>query len=222
MRGSEINAVAINVGPPDAPSDTLWVAFFVPRAQGNTLRAFLTSIREKWDADTAAAAIRDRFARAGLRHVVAYTATADGVQPDPRYLLGIALPAWKIPRWSAGTPSRNLGRHAESWAALQSKLNALARRYHVRARLVRAEPLGKTPVVWILTRQPGRFLTSRGFDAVERLLAFRRARYDGVFIGLVSQRRAAFVVWASYRGRPGEGCGAHGRIYGVDRLCSSS
>ena len=221
MRGSEIDRLQINIGPPDAPQDTLWLAFFVPRAQSNTLPDFLTSIREKWDAHVAAPAIRDTFVRAGLRRVVAYSDVPDGAEPDPESLFGIALPSWGIRRWATGAPSRNLGKHAESWRALQSKLSAIARRYHVRARLVRAEPLGKAPVVWILTRRPRQFLTSRGFDAVERLLHFREARYDGVFIGLVSPQRLALLVWASYRGRQGEGCGVHGRLYGADRLCSS-
>lgn len=221
MRGSEIDSLQINVAPPDAPTDALWLAFFVPRAQENTLPDFLTYAREKWDANVAAAAIRDSFIGRRLRRVVAYDAVPDGVQPDPQYLFGIALPRWGISRWQTGAPSRNLGRRAESWRALQSKLSVLARRNHVRATLVRDEPLGKAPVVWILTRHPGPFLTRHGFDAVERLLHFREARYDGVFIGLVSPRRAALLVWASYRGRVGEGCGVHGRIFGAERLCPS-
>jgi hypothetical protein len=157
-----------------------------------------------------------------LRRVVAYEAVAPGVRPDPSALYGIALPKWGIKRWTTGAPSRNLGKHADTWPVLQAKLRTLALRYHVKTTLVRYEPFGKAPLVWISTPKAARFLTSGGFQAYERTLHFGEARYDGEFIGLVSQQPVAgFAVWATYRGRQGTGCGSYRRIPGMDRLCPS-
>jgi hypothetical protein len=221
MRGSEIGSIRILEGPPDAPTNTLWLAIYVPRPKVDTLPGFLIETREKWDAAIAAAAIRDSFVRARLRRVVAYQELWPLAEPNAERLYGIALPAWGIKRWETGAPSRNLGRHAESWPVLQAKLNALSRRYHVKTTLVRFEPLAKAPLVWIWTPQPGRFVLAGGFDAYKRALHFGQARYEGVFIVLVARGSAALAAWAEYRGRQGEGCGGYHRIRGADRICPS-
>ena len=221
MPGTEIGSVQVIERPPDAPADTLWLAITVPRPAGKTLASFLIEPREKWDANIAAAAIRDAFVQAGLPRVVAYDAIPPGVQPDPNSLYGIALPKWGIRRWSTGAPSRNLGKRGDSWPVLEAKLRTLARRFHAKTTLVRYEPLGKAPLVWISTPKPARFIGAGGFLAYERALHFREARYDGVFIGLVSQPVSALLVWATYRGRAGEGCGQYQRIRGANDICPS-
>jgi hypothetical protein len=221
MPGTLIGSIQIVDHPPDAPSDTVWLAITVPRATGQTLASFLIEPREKWDAELAAAAIRDGFVRFGLRRVVAYDAIPPGVQLDPNNLYGIALPRWGIRRWTTGAPSRNLGKHGDSWPVLQAKLKTLARRYQTRTTLVRYEPLGNAPLVWISTPKPARFIAAGGFQAYERTLYYREARYDGVFIGLVSQPVTALLVWATYRGRQGEGCGVYRRLRGANEVCPS-
>lgn len=218
MPGTLIRSIQINAQPPDAPSDTVWLAITVPHPpNAQTLRSFLVYARGKWEAEIAAPAIRDRFVRLGLRHVVAY----GGAQSEPRALVGIALPRWGIRRWTTGAPSRNLGKRADAWPVLQAKLVALARKYRVKTSLVRYEPLGKAPLVWISTPRAARFIAAGGFAAYERALHFREARYDGIFIALIVPRRAALLVSATYRGRQGEGCGEFRRIRGAERICPS-
>jgi hypothetical protein len=221
MPGTEIRSIQILDQPPDAPSDTVWLAIYVPQPTGRTLASFLVETRSKWDADIAAGAIRDGFVRAGLRRVVAYNVIPPGVKADPSYLFGVALPKWGIKRWTTGAPSRNLGKRGDSWPILRARLKALSLRYHVKTTLVRYEPLGKAPLVWISTPKAARFLRVGGFEAYERALHFGDARYDGVFIGLVSQPVVALAAWAVYRGRQGLGCGGFGRLPGADKICPS-
>jgi hypothetical protein len=222
MPSTLIGAIQINEHPPDAPSDTVWLAITVPRpSTAQTLANFLIEVRGQWDSDIAAAAIRDGFVRSGLRRIVAYDTIWPGVQPDPNDLYGIALPRWGIKRWETGAPSRNLGKRGDSWPVLQAKLNALSRRYQVKTTLTRYQPLGKAPLIWISTPRAARFLAAGGFQAYERTLHFREARYDGVFIVLISPPVAALAVFATYRGRQGEGCGGYHQIRGANKICPS-
>ena len=221
MPGTAIESVQIGEHPLDAPSDTIWLAITLPRTTAKTLASFLVDARGRWEADIAAAAIRDGFVRLGLRRVVAYGAFPPGVQPDPNALFGIALPGWGIKRWMTGAPSRNLGLHADSWPVLAAKLKALAGRYHVKTSLVRYQPLGKAPMIWISTPRAARFLGAGGFQAYERALHFRAADYDGVFIGLVAPGTAALYAEATYRGRQSEGCGGWHQIRGANKICPS-
>jgi len=222
MPGTLIESVQINEHPPDAPSDTVWLAITVPRpTTAQTLANFLVETRGKWDSDIAAAAIRDGLVGSGLRRVVAYDTIWPGVQPDPNDLYGIALPKWGIRRWATGAPSRNLGKRGDSWPVLQAKLNALSRRYHIKTTVVRYQPLGKAPLIWISTPKAARFLAAGGFQAYEYTLHFGEARYDGVFIGLVSEPVAALAVFATYRGRQGQGCGGYHQIRGANKICPS-
>jgi hypothetical protein len=221
MPGTAIKSVEIHAQPPDAPPTTAWLTIAIPYPSAQTITSFLVSTRGRWEAHIAAAAVRDKFVQLGLRRVVAYDAIPPGTQPDPDSLFGIALPSWGIRRWMTGAPSRNLGKRADTWPVLQAKLSRLAKKYRVRAELVRYQPLGKAPLVWIKTPAPGRFAVSGGFEALERTLHFREARYDGVFIGLIRPYRAGLLVWASYRGRPGEGCGWFHAFRGTSRICPS-
>jgi len=102
---------------------------------------------------------------------------------------------------------------------LRGKLVALARKYRVKTSLVRYEPLGKAPLVWISTSRAARFIAAGGFAAHERALHFHEARYDGMFIALVVPHRTAVYVSAAYRGRWSEGCGEFRRIRGAERIC---
>jgi hypothetical protein len=219
MPGSVIESVQIVEHPPDSPSATIWLAITIPRATDQTLASFLVDARGRWEADIAAAAIRDGFVRLGLRHVVAYERIWPGVQPDPNYLYGIALPRWGINRWTTGAPSRNLGLHADSWPVLAARLRGLSARYHAKTTLARYQPLSKAPMVWISTPRAARFLAAGGFQAYKRALHFGEARYDGVFIGLIAPRTAALYVEATYRGRQGEGCGGWRQIRGANKIC---
>jgi hypothetical protein len=219
MPGTVIRGIEIEEQPPDAPANTLWLVIRVPHA---TARAkWMDEIRGGWEAGVASAAIRDRFARLGLRHVAAYDRLPLGVTPDPQSLFGIALPSWGIRRWTTGAPSRNLGKHAGSWAALQAKLVTLSRRYHVFTHLARYEPLGKAPRVTVAPAKPSRFLVGHGFDAYERALHVHAARYDGVWLEVVTRTGARLATFYSHRGREGEGCAYVGVIRGVDRICPS-
>ena len=221
MPGTAIKSVQINDQPPDAPPGTAWLAITVAYPKPQTLPAFLVHTRGRWEADVAAAAIRDRFVQLGLRRVVAYDTLPPGADPDPNALFGIALPRWGIKRWATGAPSHNLGKHADSWAVLQAKLATLAKKYRVRATLTRYQPLGKAPLVWVTTRLPARFIAAGGFESLERILHLREARYDGVFVGLLNPYKAGLLVWTSHRGRPGEGCGWFHPFRGIDRICPS-
>ena len=222
MPGTPIESIQVNEQPPDAPSDTLWLSITLPRPAGQSFAGFVGEIRGKWDAGIAAGAIRDAFIRAGLRRVVGYEERFPGVQPDPNYLYGIALPSWGIRRWTTGAPSRNLGKRADRWPVLQAKLNALSLRYHVKTRLVRYEPLGKAPLVVVSSPTPARFLAAGGFQAYERVLHYHEARYDGIFLELVTPTKsAAVLVFATYRTRWSEGCGMWHRIRGASKVCAS-
>lgn len=221
MPGTLIRSIKINAQPPDAPSDTVWLAITISYPRAQTLRSFLVYARGKWEAEILAPAIRDRFVRLGLRPVVAYDAVRPGAQPDPRALVGIALPRWGIRRWTTGAPSRNLGKRADTWPALQAKLLRLAKKYGVKTSLIRYEPLGKAPLIWISTSRAVRFIAAGGFADYERALHFHEARYDGMFIVLLVPRRTALYVSAAYRGRWSEGCGEFRRIRGAERICPS-
>ena len=221
MPGAVIESVQIVQHPLDAPSDTVWLAITVPRATAQTLASFLVDARGRWDANIAAGAIRDGFVRLGLRRVVAYDQIPPRAQLDPNDLYGIALPRWGIKRWTTGAPSRNLGRHADSWPVLAAKLKTLSGRYHVKTTLARYQPLGKAPMIWISTRRAARFLAVGGFQPYKRALHFGEARYDGVFIGLVAPGTAALYAEATYRGRQGDGCGEWHQIRGANTICPS-
>jgi hypothetical protein len=221
MPGAVIASVQIFEHPPDAPSDTIWLAITIPRRSDQSLASFRLYARGTWEADVAAAAIRDGFVRLGLRRVVAYERLWRGGRPDASHLFGIALPRWGITRWTTGAPSRNLGLHGDSWPLLAAKLRGLSARYQVKTTLTRYRPLGKAPMIWISTPRAARFLAAGGFKAYEHALHFRLATYDGVFIGLVVPRTAALYVEATYRGRQGEGCGGWHQIRGADKICPS-
>lgn len=221
MPGTVIESVRIVEHPLDAPDDTVWLAITVPRATGQTLANFILDARSRWEANIAAGAIRDGFVHLGLRRVVAYNQFPPGAQLDPNALFGIALPRWGIRRWTTGAPSRNLGLHADRWAVLAAKLKTLSSRYHVKTTLARYQPLGKAPMVWVSTPQAARFIAAGGFQAYERTLHFGEARYDGVFVGLVTPGRAALYAEATYRGRQGDGCGGWHAIRGANKICPS-
>jgi hypothetical protein len=221
MPGSLIQAVQILQQPPDAPPETLWLAITVPRATNLSSISLFRDTRGKWEANLAAGAIRDDFDRLGLGHVVAYEELPPGAEPSSDYLFGIARPKWEVRRWTDGAPSRNLGKRAGSWQVLQAKLRALTRRYRVRTVLTRYEPLGKAPLVSIFTPRAAGFLAAGGFDAYERVLHVRQARYDGVLLQLATPIGARLVVFTTYRARQGQGCSRYGQMAGASRFCHS-
>jgi hypothetical protein len=162
LPGTAIRGVALRDHAPQAPPAALWLAFTL--AYPTTPRAVtLAYTRARWEADIAAAAVRDVFSQFGLAHVVAYEALSVGAQPDPVQLFGIARPEWGVPRWSAEPGSAaTLGLGVPSWTQLQASLAALARRFGMRTRLERYEPLGRAPVVTVTTDLPGPFIDAGG------------------------------------------------------------
>lgn len=212
MPGTRIESVLISERPPDAPAEAVWLAITIPAAPRAPGVASLGYTRAKWEADLAAAAIRDGFVRLGLRRVVAYQTLTHGAQPDVSRLFGIARPEWNVRRWSTGAAPRTLGRGVGTWAALQARLSSLSRRFGVTARLERYNPFGKAPVVTVTAIRAGRFIDAGGVRAYQRALRFGGAVYDGVFLELVTGSGAARQVFVVDRGRRSSGCSAFGRI----------
>jgi hypothetical protein len=212
MPGTRIESVLISERAPDAPAEALWLAVTIPAPPRAPGAASLLYTRAKWEADVAAAAVRDGFVRLGLRHVVAYQTLTHGAQPDVSRLFGIARPEWKVRRWSTGAAPRTLGRGAGTWAALQARLSSLSRRFGVTARLERYNPFGKAPVVTVTASRAGRFVDAGGLRAYQRALRFDGAVYDGVFLELDARSGAARQVFVVDRGRRSSGCSAFGRI----------
>ncbi|MBA2526491.1 MAG: hypothetical protein H0V18_12040 [Pyrinomonadaceae bacterium] len=212
MPGTAIESVQILEQPPDAPADALWLALTVPPAPRASSPGLLNYTRAKWEVDIAAAAIRDGFFRLGLARVVAYEELSRGNPPDTDHLVGIALRAWSVPRWSTGARPRSLGHRAGTWAQLQAKLDVLSRRFQVRTRLERFNPFGKAPVVTVLAGDGGAFIDAGGFDAYKRALQFGEARYDGVLLQLRTPTGAGLQVFTVDRGRRSTGCTRYGRI----------
>ena len=206
MPGTAIRSVEIRTDVTDAGPRAVWLAISIRAFKGPARVDALDYTRAKWEVDIAAGAIRDGFVRLGLRHVVAYQDLTVGRQPDPAHLYGIARPEWKVGRWSAGADPKSLGVGVQTWLALQAKLDALSRRFHVRTQLTRYNPFGKAPIVTIRTDQGGRFIDAGGFQAFERGVKFDGARYDGSLIQLLTPSHAGLQVFVVDRGRRSSGC----------------
>jgi hypothetical protein len=212
MPGTAIQSVQILDEAPDAPANALWLAMTIPRPPQPQSATFLSYSRAHWEVEIAAAGIRDGLSRLGLAHVVAYQELASGATPGGEHLVGIARPEWDVPRWSTGAPVRTLGRAVGTWAQLQVKLDALSRRFGVRTRLERYSPFGKAPVVTVTTDRGGAFIDAGGFQAYEQALRFGEARFDGVFLQLITPAHAGLQVFTVDRGRRSSGCSGSGRI----------
>ncbi|MDX6487764.1 MAG: hypothetical protein QOK13_379 [Gaiellaceae bacterium] len=212
MPGTAIRSVEIRTDVVDAGPRAVWLAISIRAFKGSAGLDALGYTRAKWEADIAAAAIRDGFVRLGLRHVVAYQDLTAGRQPHPAHLYGIARPEWKVARWSTGADPKSLGVGVQSWSGLQARLDALSRRFHVRTQLTRYNPFGKAPVVTIRTAQGGRFIDAGGFQAYERAVKFAGARYDGALIQLLTPSHAGLQVFVVDRGRRSSGCSRLGVI----------
>ena len=216
MPMNRIEGVRIAGPPPKAPPDAVTIGFVVslPPSIADSPR----NVRVRWEVEVAAAAIRDGFARLGLRRVVAFRFEERGAEPDDRRVVGIALPAWGVPRWKTSPPPATLGRGASTWAHLQARLDALSRRWRVRTHLERYNPFGKAPVVTLTTAEPGDFIRKGGFHEYLAALRFGEPVYDGVFIHL-DGGGGVLQKFATYRGRQSEGCLVLGRIPYAARVC---
>ena len=212
MPGTAIQAVELLDQAPDARPQDVWLAITIPSPPRAGERSFLGYTRATWEAELAAAAIRDGLSRLGLAHVVAFQDLAPGQQSDPAHLFGIARPEWKLPRWSAGPPARTLGRGVGMWGQLQAKLDGLSRRFGVQTKLERFDPFGKAPIVVVTTPRGGAFIDAGGFQTYEQALRFRDATYDGVLLELLTPSGAGLQVFTIDRGRRSSGCSRFGTI----------
>jgi hypothetical protein len=212
MPGTAIEGVQILPAPPDASADAVALALTIDLPVGPAAETVLAEARARWEGDVAAGAIRDGFLRLGLAHVVAYEELSPGTQVDSSHFVGIARLEWGAGRWTVGAAPRSLGRGAGTWLQLQTRLDVLSRRFHVRTRLERYNPFGKTPVVTVMTGRGGEFIDRGGFQAYERALRFSEARYDGVLLQLVTPTGEGLQVFTVDRGRRSSGCSRSGVI----------
>jgi len=212
MPGTAIDGVQILPAPADAPVDAAALALTIDERLGSAADTVLANTRARWEVDVAAGAIRDGFQRLGLARVVAYEQLSPGAQVDARRFVGIARPEWGAPRWATGAAPQTLGRGVGTWLQLQTRLDALSRRFHIRTRLERYNPFGKAPVVTVITGRGGEFIDRGGFQAYERALRFSEARYDGVLLQLVTPSGEGLQVFTVDRGRRSTGCSRSGVI----------
>ncbi len=211
MPGTRISRVSILAAPDGAPAATRTLVIVVRGRPGDPQRnRFALQGRAGWEAEIAAGAIRDGFARRGLSRAVAYAAAAGSAEVDPRFLRPLARPDWGLERWAVRPGIRSLGKAADGrWETLAARLRRDARRLGVRVRLERYNPFGKAPVVTVTTAKPASFLGGRGLRLFRSRLGIGGRRFDGALLSVVAGRRIVYAALATHRTAVTTGCAAY-------------
>jgi hypothetical protein len=218
MPGTRISGVRILAAPPGAPVGTRTLGVIV-RA-GTNDRAL--QARAGWEADIAAGAIRDGFARRGLSRIAAFIAVTSPSQISPRFYRPLGRPGWGLGRWEVRDGIRSAGKARDGrWSALRARLRADARRYGLRVSLVPYNPFGKAPVVTVRVRSPEAFLRGRALGALRADLGIGRHRFDGAFLSVVGGGRTFFTAFSMHRTAVTTGCAVYVRSL-AGRACRTS
>ena len=212
MPGTRVAEVAIMAAPPGAPPSTRTIGIVVrPRAGDPARDRRALAARAGWEAELAAGAIRDGFARRGLSRVAAFTSATSRRDFVARFYRPLARPEWKLGRWQVRPGIRSAtGKVRDGrWESLRTRLNAEARRYGLRLRLETYNPFGKAPVVTVTTRSPQAFLRSRALARLRADLGIGGRRFDGAFLSVVGDGRTLFTAFSTHRTAVTNGCAVY-------------
>ena len=212
MPGTRVAEVAIMAAPPGAPASTRTLGIVVrPRAGDPPLDRRALAARAGWEAELAAGAIRDGFARRGLSRVAAFTSATSRRDFVARFYRPLGRPEWQLGRWQVRPGIRSAtGKVRDGrWAALNARLRTDARRYGLKLRVEQYNPYGKAPVVTVTTRRPQALLASRALRQLRADLGIGGRRYDGAFLSIVGGGRTVFTAFSNHRTAVTSGCAVY-------------
>jgi hypothetical protein len=218
MPGTRVTEVRILAAPPGAPASTRTLGIVVAaRAGDRALQA-----RAGWEADIAAGAIRDGFARRGLSRIAAFIAVTSPAQISPRFYRPLGRPGWGLGRWEVRSGIRSAGKARDGrWSTLRARLRADARRYGLRLGLEPYNPFGKAPVVTVRVRSPRAFLRGHALQHLRADLGIGGHRFDGAFLTVVGAGRTFFTAFSTHRTAVTAGCAVYVRTL-AGRACRTS
>ncbi len=211
MPATRIARVSILPGPAGTPAGARTLGLVVRGRRGDPARdSFALQGRAGWEAEIAAGAIRDGFARKGLSRAVAFAAAAGSADFDQRFLRPLARPEWGLGRWGVRPGIRPLGKARDvRWETLATQLRRDARRFGVRFRLERYNPFGKAPVVTVTVAKATRFLGGAGLRAFRAELGIGGRRFDGALLMVKAGGRIVFAARSTHRTAVTTGCAAY-------------
>jgi hypothetical protein len=212
MPGTRVAEVAIMAAPPGAPAATRTIGIVVrPRAGDPPLDRRPLAARAGWEAELAAGAIRDGFARRGLSRVAAFASATSRRDFAARFYRPLGRPEWHLGRWQVRPGIRSASGKVRDgrWAALNARLRADARRYGLKLRVEQYNPYGKAPVVTVTTRRPQALLASRALRRLRDDLGIGGHRFDGAFLSIVGDGRIVFTAFSNHRTAVTSGCAVY-------------
>ena len=207
MPGTHVTEVRILGAPPGAPATTRTLGVIVRSSGDRALQA-----RAGWEAEIAAGAIRDGFARHGLSRVAAFIAVTSPSQFSPRFYRPLARPGWGLGRWEVRDGIRSAGKARDGrWSALRTRLRGDARLYGLRLGLEPYNPFGKAPVVTVKVSSPERFLRGHALQHLRADLGIGTHRFDGAFLSVTGHEGTFFTAFSTHRTAVTTGCAVYVR-----------